>query len=80
MTRGLAGLFPGWDDVSEFRDDRRSGLSVLLFISDKSLQSARSAAELADRLAPTPLASLFPRRVYTGRYAPRAAMRRRAGL
>jgi hypothetical protein len=40
------------------------------------LRRARDPADLIGQLAPRPI----PRRFYTGRYAPRAAMRRRAGL
>jgi hypothetical protein len=76
----LAPLFSGWEVLADYRDHARGGHSVHLFVSDRRLREARSAVELAHQLAPVELSTLFKPRRYTGRYAPRAAMRRRAGL
>ncbi len=72
----LGQVWKPWSVLESWVDPSTRYLHVHVAVSPLRLRGARDPSDVARQLAPGPI----PRRVYVGPYAPRAAMRRRAGL
>jgi hypothetical protein len=76
LDKCLSYVWRPWRVLETWEDPATCEVHARVAVSSLVLRQARDPAELAVQLAPNPI----PRRFYTGRYAPRAAMRRRVGL